>query len=130
MRAWSRTPRPGRSTISAHPVDIEHPIYAESRLLRYLVGVPTGTGARPQSGDNSTIKQVGRTFGPSERFTASLANLDDSTLNIVLGESGNPVSPWFLDQWPAWYNGTTYPMPFSVAASNAATRHILTLQPR
>jgi penicillin amidase len=35
-----------------------------------------------------------------------------------------------MDQWPAWYHGNTFPMPFSVAATNAATRHILTLNPR
>ncbi|MBS1798571.1 MAG: penicillin acylase family protein [Acidobacteria bacterium] len=112
-----------------HPVDIEHPIYSQSRLLRYLIGLRIGTGVQPQSGDDSTVKQVGRTFGPSERFTANLADLDNSTLNVVLGESGNPASPFFLDQWPAWYNGNTFPMPFSTAATNAATKHILTLTP-
>jgi penicillin amidase len=82
------------------------------------------------SGDTSTIKQVGRTFGPSERFTADLSDLDRSTFNLVLGESGNIASPWFMDQWPAWYNGTTFPMPFTTAAVNATTRHTLTLQPQ
>jgi penicillin amidase len=114
---------------SAHPVEIEHPIYSKSPLLGYLIGMRTGTGVQPQSGDGSTVKQVGRTFGPSERFTADLSDLDRSTLNIVLGESGNPTSPFFLDQWPAWYNGNTFPMPFSTAATNAATKHILTLTP-
>jgi penicillin amidase len=114
----------------AHPIEIDHPIYGRSPILRRLVGLRIGTGITPQSGDNSTIKQVGRNFGPSERFTADLANFDDSTLNLVLGESGNPASPFFMDQWPAWYNGSTFPMPFSVGATNAATRHILTLNPR
>ncbi len=114
----------------SHPVDIEHPIFAQSPLLQRLVGVPTGTGAQPQSGDTTTVKQVGRTFGPSERFTADLSNLDDSTLNIVLGQSGNPASPWFMDQWPAWYKGTTFTLPFSKASTDAAAKHTLTLTPR
>ncbi|WP_035351221.1 penicillin acylase family protein [Edaphobacter aggregans] len=113
-----------------YPVEIEHPIYSHSRILRALIGLPIGTGVQPQSGDTSTVKQVGRTFGPSERFTADLSDLDGSTLNLVLGQSGNPASPWFLDQWPAWYNGTTFPMPFSTAAVNAATTHTLTLTPQ
>jgi penicillin G amidase len=50
-------------------------------------------------------------------------------LNIVLGESSNPLSEWFMDQWPAWYHGTTYPMPFSHNAVDAATTHTLTLTP-
>jgi penicillin G amidase len=112
------------------PIDIEHPIYGQSVLLQKLIGVPTGTGIQPQSGDDVTVKQVGRTFGPSERFTSDLADLDHSTLNLVLGESANPMSPWFMDQWPAWYNGTTFSLPFTNAAVDAATTHTLTLTPR
>jgi penicillin amidase len=112
------------------PIDIEHPIYGQSALLQRLIGVPTGTGIQPQSGDDVTVKQVGRSFGPSERFTADLANLDHSTLNLVLGESANPMSPWFMDQWPAWYHGTTFVLPFTNPAVDAATTHTLTLTPR
>jgi penicillin G amidase len=113
-----------------HPIEIDHAIYSRSPLLERLIGVPIGTGIQPQSGDDVTVKQVGRTFGPSERFIADLADLDHSTLNLVLGESANPLSPWFMDQWPAWYKGTTLPLPFSDAAVDAATTHTLTLTPR
>jgi penicillin amidase len=113
-----------------HPIDIEHPVYGQSPLLQRLIGLPTGTGIQPQSGDDVTVKQVGRAFGPSERFTADLADLDHSTLNLVLGESSNPASPWFMDQWPAWYNGTTLPLPFTNSAVDAATTHTLTLTPQ
>ena len=114
----------------SHPVDIEHPLFSQSAVLQRLVGVPTGTGPQPQSGDATTVKQVGRSFGPSERFTADLSDLDHSTLNLVLGQSGNPASPWFMDQWPAWYKGTTFTLPFSNSAVDAATAHTLTLTPR
>ncbi len=112
------------------PLDIEHPVFGQAALLQRIIGVPTGPGVHPQSGDDATVKQVGRTFGPSERFTADLADLDHSTLNLVLGESSNPTSQWFMDQWPAWYSGTTFPLPFSNAAVDAATTHTLTLTPR
>ena len=112
------------------PIDIEHPILGQSTLLQRLIGVQTGTGIQPQSGDDVTVKQVGRTFGPSERFTADLADPDHSTLNLVLGESANPMSPWFMDQWPAWYHGTTFPLPFTNPAVDAATTHTLTLSPK
>ncbi|OJV42153.1 MAG: penicillin acylase family protein [Acidobacteriales bacterium 59-55] len=114
----------------SHPVDIEHPLFSQSALLQSLVGISTGTGPQPQSGDATTVKQVGRSFGPSERFTADLSDLDHSTLNLVLGQSGNPASPWFMDQWPAWYKGTTFTLPFSNSAVDAATAHTLTLTPR
>jgi penicillin amidase len=113
-----------------HPIEINHAIYSQSPILQRLIGVPIGTGIQPQSGDDVTVKQVGRTFGPSERSTTDLADLDHSTLNLVLGESSNPLSPWFMDQWPAWYHGTTFPLPFSTTAVNATTTHTLTLTPR
>lgn len=114
----------------ANPVDIEHPIFSQSPILQRLIGLPIGTGTQPQSGDHTTVKQVGRIFGPSERFTADLSDLDHSTLNLVLGQSGNPASPWFMSQWPAWYHGTTLPMPFTKSVVDAATTHTLTLTPR
>ncbi|HWZ50771.1 MAG TPA: penicillin acylase family protein [Granulicella sp.] len=114
----------------SHPVEIEHPIYSRSPLLERMLGVRTGTGALPQSGDGSTVKQVARTFGPSERMTVDFGNLDGSMLNVVLGESMDPASPWYMDQWPAWYSGTTFAMPFSDAAAERAAKHSLTLVPR
>ncbi len=105
------------------------PIFDQSQLLKNLLGRPTGTGPQPQSGDGTTVKQVGHTFGPSERFTADLSNLDHSTLNIVAGQSGNPFSQWFLNQFPAWYHGTTYQFPFTDAAVTQAATHTLTLTP-
>ena len=113
-----------------HTVEIEHPVFEQSALLRHLLGMPIGTGAQPLSGDATTVKQVGHSFGPSERFTADFGNLDHSTMNVVLGQSGNPASPWFLDQFPAWYRGATYVLPFSDAAVSSAASHTLTLEPR
>jgi penicillin amidase len=109
-----------------HTVDMEHPIFDRSEALRSLLGMPTGTGPQPISGDTTTIKQIGHNFGPSERFTADLANPDNSTLNLPLGQSSNPASPWFLDQFQAWLQGTTFPFPFT----NSTVAHTLTLTPR
>ena len=115
---------------AAHPLDIEHPVFARFPLLKALIALPTGTGIQPQSGDTSTVLQTGRTFGPSERFTTDFANLDNSTLNLVLGQSGNPASPYFMDQWYAWYHGTTFSMPWTPTVINATTTHTLTLKPK
>ncbi|ADW68153.1 penicillin acylase family protein [Granulicella tundricola] len=108
-----------------HTVDLESPIFSNSPLLTRLIGIPTGTGSKPQSGDTTTVKQVAKTFGPSERFTADLADPNKSTLNIVLGQSGNPASPWYMDQFPTWYHVTTYLFPFTQTEAT----HTLTLTP-
>jgi penicillin amidase len=110
---------------SWHVVDIEHPL---AKFLP-LVGSLAGTGEQPQSGDTTTVKQVGRDFGPSQRFTMDWSNIDGSTENIVLGESGNPLSPYFRDQWNDWYGGTTFAFPFTSPAVAAQTQHTLRLLP-
>ena len=110
-------------------IDIEHPIFSISPLIGRIIGIPTGTASHPISGDTTTVKQISRTLGPSERFTADLADLDHSTLNLVLGQSGNPISPWYMDQFPAWLNNSTYQLPFSPTAVQSSTTHTLTLIP-
>ena len=110
---------------SWHVVDIEHPL---TSFLPHFLN-PAGTGEQPQSGDTTTVKQVGRSFGPSQRFTMDWNNIDGSTENIVLGESGNPLSPYFSDQWKDWYGGTTFALPFTSGAVTAQARHTLRLVP-
>ncbi|HMG85149.1 MAG TPA: penicillin acylase family protein [Terracidiphilus sp.] len=110
---------------SWHVVDIEHPL---SNFLPYVSRI-AGTGLLPLSGDTTTVKQVGRSFGPSQRFTMDWSNIDGSTEDIVLGESGNPYSPYFRDQWNDYYNGSTFALPFTPAAVAANTHHTLRLLP-
>lgn len=110
---------------SWHIIDLEHPL---TSFLPFLRGI-AGTGPHPLSGDATTVKQASGTVGPSQRFTMDWSNIDASTENIVLGESGNPLSPYFRDQWPAYYNGTTFSMPFTPAAVVAQTQHVLRLVP-
>ena len=110
---------------SWHTIDIEHPL---ARFLPFLGNI-LGTGPQPIGGDTITVKQIGSDVAPSQRFTMDWSNVDGSTENIVLGESGNPLSPYFKDQWSDWYNGTTFTLPFTPAAVAAHTRHTLRLLP-
>jgi len=108
-----------------HVVDIEHPL---ASYLPYI-GRIAGTGEQPLSGDTTTVKQVGRDFGPSQRFTMDWSNIDGSTEDIVLGESGDPYSAYFRDQWSDYYGGTTFALPFTQQAVAAQTQHTLRLLP-
>ena len=107
------------------PVGVQHPVLGSIPILSHF----SGTGWHPQSGTGTTVKQVGSGFGPSERLTADFSNLDNSTLNIVIGESGHLLSSHYKDQFQAWYDGTTFKLPFSQAAVDAAAEHSLVLQP-
>jgi penicillin G amidase len=106
-------------------VEIQHPILGKIPLLNHW----TGPGTKEQSGSGFTVKAVTRHHGPSERFTANLADLDQSTLNIVTGQGGNFLSPYYMDQWKAWYEGTTFTLPFSQKAVEITKAHRLVLEP-
>jgi len=106
-------------------VEIQHPVLGKIPLIRHW----SGPGVQEQSGSGYTVKAVTRHHGPSERFTANLADLDQSTLNIVTGQGGNFLSPYYMDQWKAWYEGTTFTLPFSAKAVEAAKAHRLVLEP-
>jgi penicillin amidase len=107
------------------PVEVQHPVLGSIPILSHF----SGTGRHLQSGSGSTVKQIGANLGPSERLTVDFSNLDQSTLNIVIGESGHLLSPHYKDQFPAWYEGSTFTLPFSEAAVKTAAEHTLTLQP-
>jgi penicillin G amidase len=106
-------------------VEIEHPVLGKIPLVRRWAA----PGVHEQSGSKYTVKAVTRDHGPSERFTANLADLDQSTLNTVTGQSGNFLSPHYMDQWKAWYEGSTLPLPFTSQAVAAAGAHWLILEP-
>jgi len=108
------------------PVHIQHLVFGNIPGMDSM----SGPGLLPNSGDGDTVKQVGRAFGPSERFTADLADLDSSTLNIVVGQSGNVGAEHYMDQWNAWYNGTTFTLAFNPVSVAKVKQHELKLVPR
>jgi penicillin amidase len=107
------------------PLEINHPLFGKVPWLRRR----TGTGQVAQSGNSYTVKQVRSNFGPSERMTVDCADFDHSTLNLVNGQSEQVFSPHYMDQWKAWYGGTTFTLPFSAAAIAQAKAHVLVLKP-
>ncbi len=103
-------------------VQISHPIFGKVPWLKQFAS----TAKLPQSGNGITVKQVGK-YSASERFTADFADLDQSTLNIVNGQSGNLFSPYFNDQFDAWYRGTTFGLPFKPETVERTAVHRLRL---
>ncbi len=104
---------------------LQHPMLGAIPILNHW------SGPRPleQSGSSFCVDAASQHAGPSERMTVDFSNLDNSTLNIVLGESGNIFSRHYMDQFAAWAEGRTYALPFSEEAVQKARKHQLTLAP-
>jgi len=105
-------------------LDMFHPLGHESILKTFL----SITG-KPQSGTIYSVRAASKTHGPAMRFVANPANWDESILLITSGESGQPGSSHYSDQFSYWYEGKPIFAPFSDAAETQAKKHTLTLKP-
>ena len=105
-------------------LDVLHPLGHEG-ILKKLLSITN----RPQSGTEWSPRAASRRHGPSERFVANLADWDESIMLIPGGESGQPGSEHYRDQFPYWFEGKPIYEPFSDAAETKAKRHTLTLKP-
>jgi penicillin amidase len=109
---------------SQHILNVKHPLYGMMPFFKW-----TGTGPHQLAGDETTVDHVRGLLGASQRLTVDWSHIDGSTENIVMGESGDPYSAYYLDQFPYWYSGKTFAMPFTEGAVTASTTHTLRLVP-
>ncbi|MGA3167153.1 MAG: penicillin acylase family protein [Terriglobia bacterium] len=107
------------------PLTFHHPLSGGLPLLGRLLDV----GPFPQAGTGTTVKQTTPRLGPSMRMVVDFSDFDQSMQNITLGESGQPFSPYYQDQFEAWYAGRSFPMLFSDAAVDEGAVHKLVLEP-
>jgi penicillin G amidase len=111
-------------------LDMLHPLtHANSTPSEKFLRVLLSISNRPQSGTGYSPRAAGRHHGPSERFVANTANWDDSIILITGGESGQPGSEHYRDQFSYWFDGKPIYGPFSDAAEAKVRRHMLTLKP-
>jgi penicillin G amidase len=105
-------------------LDMLHPLGREG-MLKKLLSITD----QPQSGTDWSPRAASRDHGPAMRFVANTANWDESILLIPAGESGQPGSEHYQDQFSYWLNGKAIYGPFSDASEAKTRRHTLTLQP-
>jgi penicillin G amidase len=106
------------------PLEMKHPI-GQDGLLKKLLSI---TG-KPQSGTRYSVRAATEHHGPAMRFVANLADWDDSILLLPAGQSGQPGSSHYSDQFSYWYEGKEILAPFSDAAELKMRKHVLKLQP-
>jgi penicillin G amidase len=93
------------------------------------LGSYLNVGPVPQQGTQTTVKQTTPTVGPSMRMVVDFSNLENSVQNITLGESGEVLSPYYRNQFEAWYHGGSFPMLFGDREVEKNSRHELVLEP-
>ena len=101
-----------------------HPIGREGILRKLL----SKTG-EPQAGTMNSPRASSHHHGPAMRFVANLGDWDQSILLLPAGQSGQPGSEHYTDQFSYWFNGKPIYAPFTDAAEGKVKKHTLTLQP-
>jgi penicillin amidase len=85
---------------SAHPMASAVPL-----LGKYLRVAPDML-----AGDQHMPRVAGPTFGQSERLTVSPGKEEQGIFNMPGGQSGHPLSPYFLDGRDDWLTGRASPL--------------------
>lgn len=94
--SWGR-----RNTASvAHPISMAVP------ALRPWLAAP----GDPLPGDAHMPRVAGPRFGQSERLTVSPGREEEGLYNMPGGQSGHPLSPFFLGDHAAWVAGRPVPL--------------------
>jgi penicillin amidase len=105
-------------------LDMVHPL-GRTGLLKTFLSITD----KPQSGTAYSPRAATKHHGPAMRFVANLGDWDQSIMLIPGGQSGQPGSKHYTDQFPYWYEGRPIYQPFSDVAEANSRKHILTLKP-
>jgi len=105
-------------------LDMFHPLGSDGLLKRSL-----SITDKPQAGTVYSVRAAAKTHGPAMRFVANPKNWDQSIMLITAGESGQPGSSHYSDQFSYWYEGKPIFAQFSDAAEAQTRKHTLTLKP-
>jgi penicillin amidase len=104
-------------------LDMLHPIGREGIRKKLL-----SLSGQPQSGTLWSPRAASRDHGPAMRFVANLADWDQSIMLLPAGQSGQPGSEHYTDQFSYWLEGKAIYAPFTDAAEAKARRHTLRLK--
>jgi len=99
-------PLSGRSWGERNTAAIAHPIAGAAPALRQWLSVPPDQLA----GDSNMPRVAGPAFGQSERMTVTPGKEEQGLFNMPGGQSGHPLSPFFLAGHEEWVAGRPVPL--------------------
>ena len=115
------------------PLTLKHPV-GRSKWLAPVYNLPPV----PCPGDTNTVFQTGadpRDAGghplvcPSMRMVLDVGNWDENVFALPGGQSGNPLSPHYDDQFPLWARGAGITIPWTPEAVEKVAVSTLSLLP-
>ncbi|CCG89141.1 penicillin acylase family protein [Erwinia piriflorinigrans] len=86
--------------------DYAHPLAKALPVVGHYLRSPSVA----LSGDNNVIHVNRPRFGASERMVVSPGEESQAILSLPSGQSGHPLSRWWMDSFPAWVRGEAQPM--------------------
>lgn len=98
-----------------HPLAVAPLIGAQFATPK--VGID-GSGQTPNVGSSVSMRHI-----------ASAGNWDETRHVIPLGQSGNPKSPFYKDQFEAWRTGIAAIFPFTKAAVEKSAKEVILMTP-
>jgi penicillin amidase len=110
---------PGTTWGERNTAAIAHPLASALPFLGRYLAVPPDQ----LSGDADMPRVAGPKFGQSERMTISPGHEELGLFNMPGGQSGHPLSPYFLAGHDDWVHGRALPL------LPGPAQHTLTLQP-
>jgi penicillin G amidase len=110
-RVIARASEDGKPMASAtwgarNTVDIAHPISMAAPFLKPWLAVP----AEQLPGDSNMPRVASPRFGQSERMTLSPGHEEEGIFNMPGGQSGHPLSPFFLAGHEDWVQARAQPL--------------------
>jgi penicillin amidase len=110
-RAIERTLKDGKQLADAtwgqrNTVEIAHPISMAAPFLKPWLAAP----ADQLPGDSNMPRVASPRFGQSERMTVSPGHEEEGIYNMPGGQSGHPLSPFFLAGHEDWVHARPQPL--------------------
>jgi penicillin amidase len=106
------------------PLEFKHPLAAFWPLTWLF-----NTGPYAQPGAPLAVRQTTANHGVSMRMVVDFSDMDHSFTNITLGQSGQPLSPHYRDQFEKWMDGQSCAIPFSQSKIRQEASATLRLMP-
>jgi penicillin amidase len=115
------------------PLTLTHPFGQRKPFDRIFNLGPIPWGGDCNTPSQAAVLPLDPTANPafiaSLRMVVDVGEWENSRFVLPGGQSGNPFSPHYADQFPLWQRGESIPIPWSPAAVEQATRDTLRLFP-